>query len=168
MEKKKIYQSETTTLTNHTTGEITNTEHTQKAYVEREPDYVKLYFEDIQRLKNLPSAASSLLNLIVKSMGYNNLFFAFKPLKDMFCQELNMPINTLNKQIDNLRKANILLPIPNKRGCYLVDPNLFGRGSWKDVKNLRLVIDYNTDGTRTISSNAPQQLKQLEFNFIQS
>ena len=84
----------------------------------------------------------------------------------MFCEELKMPMNTLNKQIDNLRKANILLPIPNKRGCYLVDPNLFARGSWNDIKQLRLIIDYNIDGSRNLSSNAPQQLKQLSFRFL--
>ena len=39
----------------------------------------------------------------------------------MFCEELKMPMNTLNKQIDNLRKANILLQFQIKRGCYLVD-----------------------------------------------
>ena len=165
MENKKIYQTETKTIIDHQTGEILQTEHNQKSFVEREPDYVKLYLQDVARLKDLPQSSSNLMTLIVKSMGYNNLFFAFKPLKEIFCEELNMPMNTLNKQIDNLRKAQILLPIPNKRGCYLVDPNLFARGSWNDIKQLRLVIDYNIDGTRTLSSNAPEQLKQLSFNF---
>ena len=165
MNNKKVFQTETKSIIDHQTGEILTTEHNQKTIVEREPDYVKLYIQDIARLKDLPSSASSLITLIIKSMGYNNLFFAFKPIKEIFCDELKMPMNTLNKQIDNLRKANILLPIPNKRGCYLVDPNLFARGAWNDIKQLRLVIDYNQDGTRTLSSDAPQQLKQLSFGF---
>lgn len=164
MENKKIYQSETNTIIDHETGEIKTVEHNQKSYVEREPDYVKLYLQDIARLKDLSPSASSLMTLIIKSMGYNNLFFAFKPLKDMFCEELKMPINTLNKQIERLKVSGILLPLPNKRGCYLVDPNLFARGSWNNIKQLRLVIDYNIDGTKTLSSNAPNQLKQLSFN----
>ena len=165
MENKKIYQTETKTIIDHQTGEIIQTEHNQKGFVEKEPDYVKLYLQDMARLNNLPPSASSLMTLIIRSMRYNNLYFAFKPLKEMFCEELKMPMNTLNKQIDNLRKANILLPIPNKRGCYLVDPNLFARGSWNDIKQLRLIIDYNIDGSRNLSSNAPQQLKQLSFGF---
>lgn len=165
MENKKIYQTETKTIIDHQTGEIIQTEHNQKSFVEREPDYVKLYLEDIARLKDLPPSASSLMTLIIKSMGYNNLFFAFKPLKEMFCEELKMPLNTLNKQIERLKNTGILLPIPNKRGCYLVDPNLFARGKWEDIKQLRLIIDYNIDGTKTLSSNAPQQLKQLSFGF---
>ena len=104
MENKKIYQTETKTIIDHQTGEIIQTEHNQKGFVEKEPDYVKLYLQDIARLNNLPPSASSLMTLIIRSMGYNNLFFAFKPLKEMFCEELKMPMNTLNKQIDNLRK----------------------------------------------------------------
>lgn len=164
MEIKKVYQTEINTVIDHETGEIKTVEQNQKSYVEREPDYVKLYLQDITRLKDLPPSASSLMTLIIKSMGYNNLFFAFKPLKEMFCEELKMPLNTLNKQIERLKSAGILLAIPNKRGCYLVDPNLFARGSWNDIKQIRLVIDYNVDGTRTLSSNAPHQLKQLSFN----
>ena len=101
MENKKIYQTETKTIIDHQTGEIIQTEHNQKGFVEKEPDYVKLYLQDIARLNNLPPSASSLMTLIIRSMGYNNLFFAFKPLKEMFCEELKMPMNTLNKQIDN-------------------------------------------------------------------
>lgn len=165
MENKKIFQTETKTIIDHQTGEILQTEHNQKSFVEKEPDYVKLYLQDIAKLNNLPPSSTALMNLIVKSMGYNNFFFAFKPLKEMFCEELNMTLGTLNKQIDKLKEAGVLLPIPKKRGCYLVDPNLFARGSWNDIKQLRLVIDYNIDGSRTLSSNAPAQLKQLSFGF---
>ena len=48
-------------------------------------------------------------------MGYNNLFLHSSLSKEMFCEELKMPMNTLNKQIDNLRKANILLQFQIKR-----------------------------------------------------
>ena len=42
MENKKIYQTETKTIIDHQTGEIIQTEHNQKGFVEKEPDYVKL------------------------------------------------------------------------------------------------------------------------------
>ena len=74
MENKKIYQTETKTIIDHQTGEIIQTEHNQKGFVEKEPDYVKLYLQDIARLNNLPPSTSSLMTLIIRSMGYNNLF----------------------------------------------------------------------------------------------
>ena len=66
MNNKKVFQTETKTIIDHQTGEILTTEHNQKTIVEREPDYVKLYIQDIARLKDLPSSASSLITLIIK------------------------------------------------------------------------------------------------------
>ena len=48
MENKKIYQTETKTIIDHQTGEIIQTEHNQKGFVEKEPDYVKLYPKTLQ------------------------------------------------------------------------------------------------------------------------
>ena len=41
----------------------------------------------------------------------------------------------------------------------MADPNLFGKGEWKDINNLRLVINYNQDGTKHISGERLDQLK---------
>lgn len=165
--KKGIYKTLETEVIDSETGEVLQYKsETEKVYFDKEPDYVKLYLKDIVRLKELPPTSERLLMVIVKHMGYNNLFQAYKPLKLVICQQLGMSINTLNNQISNLRKAGILIPMDKYgRGLYLVDPNLFARGNWKDIKNLRLVIDYNPDGTKTLSSNAPEKLKQLAFNF---
>ena len=55
------------------------------------------------------------------------------------------------------------------RGLYLVNPKLFAKGEWKDIRRLRLAIDYDTSedskGKRIISSNVAEQIKQLTFNF---
>ena len=39
---KKFIKTETKTIIDHQTGEIIQTEHNQKGFVEKEPDYVKL------------------------------------------------------------------------------------------------------------------------------
>lgn len=165
--KKGIYRTVEKEIIDTHTGEVLGSKsQTEKVYIEKEPDYVKLYLKDIVRLKDLPPTSEKLLMLIVKHMGYNNLFQAYKPLKLVMSQQLNMSLNTLNQQISNLRKAGILIPMDKYgRGLYLVDPSLFARGSWKDIRNLRLIIEYNIDGTKKLSSNAPEQLKQLSFNF---
>lgn len=165
--KKGIYKTVEKEIIDSETGEVLQFKtETEKVLYEKEPEYVKLYLKDIVRLKDLPPTSEKLLMLIVKHMGYNNLFQAYKPLKIVMSQQLGMSLNTLNQQISNLRKAGILIPMDKYgRGLYLVDPDLFARGSWKEIKNLRLVIEYNTDGTKKLSSNAPQKLKQLSFNF---
>lgn len=149
------------------TGEIVGTTiESQRVIWDKEPDYVKLYFSDISRLKSLPPASEKLLLLIAKHMGYNNTFTAYKPVKVMLCEALGMTMNTLNMQISNLKKAGILISLPQYgRGIYLVDPNLFARGKWEDIKNLRLTIDYNADGTKSIKSNMKESINQLQEVF---
>ena len=75
----------------------------------------------------------------------------------MICAELDIKMDTLNKAIDNLYKAGVLIRV--ERGIYMADPNLFGKGEWKDINNLRLVINYNQDGTKHISGERLDQLK---------
>jgi hypothetical protein len=45
---------------------------------------------------------------------------------------------------------------------YIMDPNLFGRGSWNDVKKIRMVIEYNADGTKSINTEISKQLRLFE------
>lgn len=165
--KSGFYRTIEKETINSETGEVLQFEvETEKIIYEKEPDYVKLYLGDIIRLKDLPPTSEKFLMLIVKYMGYNNIFQAYKPLKIIIAQQLNISLNTLNNQITNLKKAGILIPLEQYgKGLYLVDPNLFARGSWKNIKNLRLVIEYNSDGSKTLLSNAPEKIKQLSFNF---
>ena len=88
---------------------------------------------------------------------------ANKFLKEMMVKELKISINTLNMGISNLKKKGILIPVRGAKGLYIVDPELFARGKWEDIKNLRLVIEYNKDGSKSLKSNAREQLKQLSL-----
>lgn len=154
---KKITHEKIEIVTDTLTGEIL----TQKSYInsvlDKEPDFVKLYLKDVIRLKDLPKNSENVLNLLLKSMSYKNIIPAYAPIKRMICSELNIPMNTLNKSIDNLYKSGILIRV--ERGIYMADPDLFGKGEWKDVKNLRLVIEYKKDGTKHISGERIEQLK---------
>jgi hypothetical protein len=154
---KKVVYENTSTHTNIDTGEVSiMTTHTQ-SIIEKEPEYVKIYLADIMRLNNLPKSSEMLMNCLLKSMSYNNIIPAYAPIKRMICHELKISMDTLNKGIDNLYKAGILIRI--ERGVYMADPNLFGKGEWKNIKNLRLIVEYSEDGTKKISGERVNQLK---------
>ena len=164
MGKKKVYYEETERSVDSESGEIRTETNRKTSLVEREPDYVKLYLSDIVRLKDLPPSAERILMIIVKHMGYGNFFQAYMPLKKLMAEQLNMSINTINSMIYKLKKSGILIPMEKYgRGLYLVDPNLFGRGKWNEIKDLRLVIEYKEDGSKRLSSNAPEKLKELKL-----
>ena len=159
MTKKKVLWQENKTTIDETTGEIITSEKTEITFADREPDFIKLYVSDISRMNGLPPSTDKVLLEIIGQMGYSNIFAAYAPMKRFFCKKLGISMETLNKSVDQLYKKGILVRI--ERGMYLVDPNLFARGKWEDIKKLRLVIEYDTEsGQRRLSSDAPEQLKK--------
>lgn len=146
-------------------GEITKTVTQEVSMFEREPPYVKLYLQDIGRLNGLNNSEQKLVNELVFNMGFNNVVPGYKPVKEMIAEKLGMNYNTLDKSLKELHKKGIL--IRKARGLYIMDPNIFGRGSWRDVKKIRMVIDYNEDGTKSINAEVSSQLRIFEKNIDQ-
>lgn len=150
MSKKKVTYEKSTEVLDKETGEVTLVTREQTSMIEREPDYVKLYIGDIMRLNELPPATGKVMIALLKSMGYNNIIPAYAPIKRMICRDLGITMNTINKAIDNLVKKELLIRF--ERGMYLADPNLFGRGKWADIKEIRTVITYNEEGKKEIKA----------------
>ncbi len=166
MAKQKNVVKEVSTVTiDGATGEVTEIQKVQSYSIEQEPPFVKLYLSDIVRLKELPPATSTVLHAILQVMNYQSKVMLMGFIKKEMCENLGMSMNTLNKAIDNLHKSGILIRIAT--GYYVVDPELFGKGSWKDIKNIRLQIDYTTDDKgRTIKklkSNIAEEQHQLNL-----
>jgi hypothetical protein len=155
---KNLVFETTETQLNTETGEMISHKKTKSVILEKEPEFVKLYLGDIIRLKDLPKGTDKILYALLQTMGYNNVIPAFAAIKRMIIRDLGISINTLNKGIDTLHKKGVLIRI--ERGIYMADPELFGKGSWAQIKDLRLNIEYNPKtGKRTLKSNARQQLQ---------
>jgi len=159
--KAQIVKSESKIKVNHETGEITESSQHTTFLVDKEPEFIKLYVEDIIRLNDLPPASSKVLHALLRTMGYNNLVPAYSPVKKLMARELGITLNTLNKSIDNLYKQSILIRID--RGLYMIDPNLFGKGRWGDIKDIRMTITYNSLGRKIIKTSVNKE--QLKLNF---
>jgi hypothetical protein len=157
MNKKKIITSDTKQIINHETGEIIESESLKSYVIEKEPDFIKMYISDISRLKELPKGMTPILVSLIRNMNYNNVIVAYMPIKKMACRELGISVNYLNKAIDAFYKKGILIRLA--KGIYMADPELFAKGTWTDIRELRLVIEYNQNGTKQLKSNLPEQMK---------
>lgn len=158
MRKKNIISSESKTLIDFKTGEITETECITHRQVEREPDYVKIYLKDIIRIKDLPSGMEKVLLAFIRCMGYNNVIMTYLPLKKIIAADLNISISYVNKCIDNFIKTELFIKVD--RGLYLVDPELFGRGKWENIEKIRLSITYDfKTGKKELKSDVKEQLR---------
>jgi len=159
--KKVAHVREVTTIET-IEGEVLKQSATEIAMFEKEPPYVKLYLEDIGRLNGLNASEQKVVNELVLNMGYNNVVPSYRPVKEMIAAKLQMQYNTLDKAIKELHRKGIL--IRKARGFYVMDPNIFGRGNWKDVKKIRMTIEYGEDGTKRINTEISKQLGLFDSN----
>ena len=146
------------------TGEVITRASTTSFKVDKEPDFVKLYLQDLVQLNNLPSGMSKILMLIIRQMNYNNVVVLISHTKEFICDELNVSMSYVNKCILEFSKKGLLIRMKNNRtgkqmrGIYMLDPNLVGKGSWQDINELRLSITYKADGTKALKSSMTDQL----------
>ena len=147
MDIKRITKVHTNTITDKDTGEVLDSEMFTTGVINKEPDFVKLYIKDIGRLLNLTKSDTGVLFCILSIIQYDNIFYAVVNNKLKIAEDTNMPMNTVNDSIRNLHNAGLL--IRKGKGEYLVNPTMFAKGSWKDIVQIRLKINY-TDKGRTI------------------
>lgn len=165
--KSKVTKTQITDVVNTDTGEVVQLIKSQTYGVEKEPPYIKMYIEDIAKLSDIPSGMSPILIELISQMGYNNIIAAYKPLKLITCRKLGISIDYLNKAIQEFYEKGLFIRVA--RGVYMADPELFARGKWEDIKELRLVVQYNTEvkgkgPAKQLKSNLPQEV-QLKLGF---
>lgn len=149
-ETKRIIQEVRKEVIDNETGEIRITETNTVSRVPSEPNYIKIYLDDIMHFMDMPSSSSGILFSIAKRMGYDNKVTLVKPIKEDIAKETGMDLGTINNAITNFKKKDIL--VSAGRSVYTINPHLIGKGSWQDIYKLRLNIEYNPDGTRSIKT----------------
>ena len=155
---KNVTSGRVTEVIDHQTGEIIQTETVQTFQIENEPPYFKVYIKDVCRLQELNGRDTpDILYRICAMMGFKNMFLAYKPVKQAIADEIGCTVKHVENVIIKLKKKGILVPVD--RAVYVLDPELFGKGKWKDIRDLRLNIEYKEDGTKQLSSSYGTQLK---------
>jgi hypothetical protein len=158
---KRISQEITSQSVNNETGEIIKEVKHQVAYVEREPDYVKLYISDIFRLTDVPKSSNDIMLAMLKRMTYNNDIALFAPVKREIAKELGLKEVTISKAIELFVKKSIFLR--KDRGLYIINPYFFGRGKWEDIRKIRLQIEYSKEGRMILKTEfVPVLIKEYE------
>jgi len=128
-------------------GEIVETEIDKTINWGKEPNYVKLYLDDILYLSDLPKGYNSILYAFIKEMGYGNKLVLNAALKRMIAKDVGLGVSSVNNALSKFVKGQLLKRIDT--GIYLVNPQLFGKGEWKDISKIRLTAKYDLKG-RTI------------------
>jgi hypothetical protein len=148
------------------TGEIIQEKDTVKTkFLEKEPNFVKIYLKDILYLNELSTSYHNVLYAIIKRMDYDNIIYLMKTNKTKIAEECKLEVNTVAKAIVELTKKEIILR--HGKGEYIVNPFLFGKGQWHDIKSLRIKIEYSSYG-RTWSTEKTNNIQESIFDGLEA
>ncbi|MDP3119325.1 MAG: replication/maintenance protein RepL [Sulfuricurvum sp.] len=150
-------QTETTITKDLTTQEATHlTETVTKSIrVESEEPYIKVYTRDIHKLYDLAPMHSKFLYEFFSMADWNTHELQISGGKKA---ELALKYNTTKATIDNviskLTKKDII--IKKGTGLYILNPYLFGKGTWGSIRTVRSTVDYDTETKKLIIVPEPQ------------
>ncbi|MGM3026293.1 replication/maintenance protein RepL, partial [Bacillus cereus group sp. BC309] len=124
---KKVSKVTKNKIIDINTGEIQEEEEIINAYIDKEPDYVKIYLKDIVALNDLPKGLDRVINVLLKVMSYDNMIILNSFIKKQMAQELGYKtVQVLNNNINKLVNAEILFR--KGTGTYQVNARYFGGG----------------------------------------
>lgn len=142
---KRILEVNEETVVDKVTGEVMNSKIQMNSITkETEPSYIKLYLDDMKNLNGLSGFEYDILLELIKLSSYENIFNTSKYYREIICKNLNVKDQTVKNAISCLRKKSIIFTVSS--GVARLNPYLFGKGTWKDIKALRLTVEYTQDG----------------------
>ena len=145
------------------TGEVTSTTKTKVVKREKTLDFIMLFTAGTPLLRdaNLTKREQLILNIILeKYVGFSNRVEISTVLRKNLKSTLSYSDSTVYKGINGLQKKNILVEHTgndeNKiEDAWYLNPHIFGRGHWNDIKKLRydLQVDFDFERLEAKSSS---------------
>jgi len=141
--EKKVFEEH---IVSQETGEVITSKTVYKT--QTEPEYIKLYIDCLFAVKGVRKGINPIFLAFLPYMSYadingqggGQIIFVNKAMKDIIAKKLGLGIDSINKALSELTKAGIFKRLTV--GTYQVNPNIVGKGEWKDIKNIRATFDF--------------------------
>lgn len=141
--KKRKHKEEKHTIVSGE-GEILEQQKHESFLTESEPDFIKLYIDHIIHVNGLPDGVKRTLNALLKLMTYENMIVLNPYVKKQITEELGYKnVQSLNNNLNKLVKSEILFR--KGAGTYQMNPFLFAKGKWEDIKKIRYEVVYEAN-----------------------
>jgi hypothetical protein len=136
------------TLINHESGEIISEEFIHRRGAE--PPFIKLYLDCICNFKGLSKSLNPILIEFLKYMTYANtsennggqIIYLNAEMKRQIALSTGKTVKRVEQAITDFVKTGVFRRIATS--TYQVNAELFGKGDWKDIKNIRATFDFGT------------------------
>lgn len=140
-------------VVDHETGVVT-----QEEFIHRrgaEPPFIKLYLDCLCNFKGLSKSLNPILLEFLKYMTYANtaepsggqVIYLNAALKKQIALNTEKTVKRIEQAITEFVKSGIFRRIAT--GTYQVNADLFGKGDWKDIKNIRATFDFGNGTVET-------------------
>lgn len=159
---KKMLYEETREHIDHETGEVKTTMKLTSVKHEQEPSFIKLYLNDLCKLNDIPKSGNDTLNELLQLTDYRNEIVLNSAIKERLCKALGIKKPSLDNNISKLTAQGILNRVA--RGIYMLNPHIFGKGKWQDIKKLRIEWEYSSKGREAIKVETDTH-EQTTMNF---
>lgn len=152
-ENKVTYER---TVVDYQTGEVLEQEFIHKRSTE--PPFVKLYLDCLCDFKGLSKSLNPILLEFLRYMTYANtldpnggqIIYLNAALKRNIATSTGKTVKRVEQAITEFIKAGIFTRIATS--TYQVNADLFGKGDWKDIKNIRNIRATFDFGNRIIET----------------
>lgn len=136
--KVKLTQQTTKETYDNKTGEFSKGERTSTFLgKEKEPNFIKMYLDDIEILHRLPKNSGDVLHELLRNMNYESEITVNSLMKKRICEKLNIKNErSINNYLSQMVEKDVLQRVG--RGVYIVNPYLIAKGDWNDIRGLRV------------------------------
>ncbi len=171
--KKKVISQVAETVIDHDTGQMIRTVTDDKMFVDKEPDYIKIYTSCLLVLNNLPTELMPYLVAFGKWMTYANFdnpaYRCTVRTTEIERHDVATTVGVsdarVKQVIKSLVEAEIFIPVELngkvKRGIYFVNPWVIGKGEWKDIRQLRANFEFVSGATNIMQIDSTGERKVL-------
>lgn len=155
------------TVVDHESGEILEQEFIHRRGAE--PPFIKLYLDCLCDFKGLSKSLNPILLEFLRYMTYANtqdpnggqVIYLNAQLKRNIASATGKTVKRIEQAITDFVKTGVFRRIAT--GTYQVNADLFGKGDWKDIKNIRATFDFKngTVEAEMITDEDEKSLKQV-------
>lgn len=141
---RSLIQSNTSVVDN-SSGEVVSTSETvtQSFRVSREPSFVKLYLDCLSAFKDIQISLNPILLEFLRCTSYassddcdgGQILYLNSALKKRIALKCDVSVSRVNQAITEFVKKQYMFRIDV--GTYQFNSELFGKGDWSDISNLR-------------------------------
>lgn len=135
-------------------GELLSENVNETIPVGKEPQYFKVYLQDLGNIMGLTPAEKTVFYSLCRSMAYSGIVVLIKVIKEMLIKETGYSFETIRSAVKGLTKKNFL--IRRARSVYQVNPKYCAKGEWADIKAMRIEIAYSELGRKVVVKKVPK------------